>query len=235
MERFEDRIDAGRQLGVALAAWRSDRDVVVVGLPRGGLPVAYQVAVALAAPLDLLIVRKIGIPFQPEVAMGAIGEDGIVVVDKEVIAMAGVSDAEFATVERRERTELERRRELYAGDRAPVSLKDKTVVLIDDGIATGSTVRAACRVARGRGASRIVLGVPVASSAAVASLRADVDACVALVEVDGSFSVGEWYRRFDQTSDEEVLECLRRADRRGLQPHAAVMLHDAGVDRRMDR
>ena len=235
MERFEDRIDAGRQLGVALAAWRSDRDVVVVGLPRGGLPVAYEVAVALAAPLDLLIVRKIGIPFHPETAMGAIGDDGVVVIDKKVMALAGVSEVEFDAVERRERVELERRRTLYASDHASLSLKDKTVVLVDDGIATGSTVRAACRVARARGASRIILGVPVASSEAVASLRADVDACVALVVVAGSFSVGEWYRRFDQTSDDEVIECLRRADRRGPHPHAAAMLHDASVDRRMDR
>lgn len=235
MERFEDRIDAGRRLGMALAAWRSDPDVVVVGLARGGLPVAYEVAVALAAPLDLLIVRKIGIPFHPEMEMGAIGEDGVVVVDKKVITRAGVSDAEFTTVERRERTELERRRVLYAGDRAPLSLKDKTVVLVDDGIATGSTVRAACRVARARGASRIILGVPVASSEAVASLRADVDACVALVVVDGSFSVGEWYRQFDQTTDDGVIECLRRADRRGSHPHGAAILHDVGVDRRIDR
>ena len=216
-------------MGVALAAWRSDPSVVVVGLPRGGVPVAYQVAVALAVPLDILIVRKIGVPFHPEVAMGAIGEDGVVVVDKKVMAVAGVSEAAFKAVERYERAELERRRVLYSSGRAPLFWHDKTVILVDDGIATGSTVRAACRVARLRDVSRIVLGVPVASSEAMVSLRADVESIVALEVVAGSFSVGEWYLRFDQTSDGEVMECLRRADRRAPHPPSNGVVHGVGV------
>jgi putative phosphoribosyl transferase len=229
MERFDDRDDAGRRLGMALAAWRLDPSVVVVGLPRGGVPVAYQVAVALAVPLDILIVRKIGVPFHPEMAMGAIGEDGVVVVDKKMMAMAGVSEAAFMAIERHERAELERRRVLYTSEHAPLFLHDKTVILVDDGIATGSTVRAACRVALLRGASRIMLGVPVASSETIVSLRADFDSIVALEVVAGSFSVGEWYLRFDQTSDSEVMECLRRADRRTLHPHSNGIVHGVGV------
>ena len=216
-------------MGVALAAWRSDPSVVVVGLPRGGVLVAYQVAVALAVPLDILIVRKIGVPFHPEVAMGAIGEDGVVVVDKKVMAMAGVSEAAFKAVERYERAELERRRVLYSSGRAPLFWHDKTVILVDDGIATGSTVRAACRVALLRGASRIMLGVPVASFEAIDSLRADFDSIVALEVVAGSFSVGEWYLRFNQTSDGEVMECLRRADQRTSHRHSNGIVHGVGV------
>ena len=229
MERFDDRDDAGRRLGMALAAWRLDPSVVVVGLPRGGVPVAYQVAVALAVPLDILIVRKIGVPFHPEMAMGAIGEDGVVVVDKQMMAMAGVSEADFMAVERYERAELERRRVLYTSEHAPLFWHDKTVILVDDGIATGSTVRAACRVALLRGASRIMLGVPVASFEAIDSLRADFDSIVALEVVAGSFSVGEWYLRFDQTSDSEVMECLRRADQRTSHPHSNGIVHGVGV------
>ena len=229
MERFDDRDDAGRRLAMALAAWRLDPSVVVVGLPGGGVPVAYQVAAALAVPLDVLIVRKIGVPFHPEIAMGAVAEDGVVVVDKQMMAMAGVSEADFMAVERYERAELERRRVLYTSEHAPLFLHDKTVILVDDGIATGSTVRAACRVALLRGASRIMLGVPVASSEAIVSLRADFDSIVALEVVAGSFSVGEWYLRFDQTSDSEVMECLRRADERTPHPHSNGIVHGVGV------
>jgi putative phosphoribosyl transferase len=229
MERFDDRDDAGRRLAMALAAWRLDPSVVVVGLPCGGVPVAYQVAAALAVPLDILIVRKIGVPFHPEIAMGAIAEDGVVVVDKQMMAMAGVSEADFMAVERYERAELERRRVLYLSEHVPLFLHDKTVILVDDGIATGSTVRAACRVALLRGASRIMLGVPVASFEAIDSLRADFDSIVALEVVAGSFSVGEWYLRFDQTSDSEVMECLRRADQRTSHPHSNGIVHGVGV------
>ena len=229
MERFDDRADAGRRLAMALAAWRLDPSVVVVGLPGGGAPVAYQVAAALAVPLDVLIVRKIGVSFHPEIAMGAVAEDGVVVVDKQMMAMAGVSEADFMAVERYERAELERRRVLYTSEHAPLFLHDKTVILVDDGIATGSTVRAACRVALLRGASRIMLGVPVASFEAIDSLRADFDSIVALEVVAGSFSVGEWYLRFDQTSDSEVMECLRRADQRPSHPHSNGIVHGVGV------
>jgi putative phosphoribosyl transferase len=214
MRGFVDRRDAGRQLGARLALDRALRDVVVVGLPRGGMPVAEEVAEALTAPLDVLVVRKVGLPFQPEVAMGAIGEGGVVVAEEGVLRAVAVSAKEFANAAARERVELERRVRRYRGGRDLASLSGKTVVIVDDGIATGATTRAACAVARAAGAARVVLAVPVASSEAARGLRRDADEVVSLVLVDGSFSVGRWYEQFDQTSDEVVVECLERARRR---------------------
>lgn len=209
-----DRRDAGRQLGARLALDRALRDVVVVGLPRGGLPVAEEVAEALAAPLDVLVVRKVGLPFQPEVAMGAIGEGGVVVEEPDVLRAAAVSAQDFDRAAARERVELERRVRRYRGGRDLTGLSGKTAVIVDDGIATGATTRAACAVARAAGAARLVLAVPVASSEAVRRVRREADEVVSLILVDGSFSVGQWYAQFDQTSDEEVVECLDRARRR---------------------
>ncbi len=214
MRGFVDRRDAGRQLGDRLALDRALRDVVVVGLPRGGLPVAEEVAAALSAPLDVLVVRKVGLPYQPEVAMGAIGEGGVVVEEDDVLRAAHVTPSVFSTAAARERVELERRVRRYRGGRELTSLSGRTVVIVDDGIATGATTRAACAVARAAGAARLVLAVPVAASEAARRLRHDADEVVSLILVDGSFSVGQWYERFDQTSDEEVVECLERARRR---------------------
>ncbi len=211
-----DRSDAGRQLAAKLTTLRRDGGVVVLGLPRGGVPVAYEVAVALGAPLDVLVVRKIGVPYQPELAMGAIGEGGVVVVDSHVMRATGVSDSQFAAVEQRERAELERRVERFRDDRPLTSLFGRTAVIVDDGVATGSTARAACRVARALGAARVVLAVPVAANETLRSLRGDADELVSLIVANGSFSVGQWYERFDQTTDDEVIACLRRAARRDL-------------------
>lgn len=215
MDRFVDRSDAGRQLATKLAILSDFDNAIVFGLPRGGMPVAYEVAVALKLPLDVLVVRKVGVPFQPEVAMGAIGEDGVVVVDDEVIAATHISQKEFAVVEARERTELARRIKKFRGVRAPRPLAGRTVVIVDDGIATGSTSRAACRVLRARGATRVVLAVPVTSARTVDDFRNEADEVVSLVVVENSFSVGQWYEHFEQTADEEVVECLSRASRRG--------------------
>jgi putative phosphoribosyl transferase len=211
MKRFVNRLDAGRQLAGQLKPMRGLGGSVVVGLPRGGVPVAYEVAIALDAPLDVLVVRKIGVPFQPEVAMGAIGEGGVRVVDQQVMAAARISNEEFVAVEGRERVELERRVRLFRGERGPVSLVGRTVVIVDDGVATGSTARAACRVARARGASRVVLAVPVAAAEALRTLASDADEVVSLVTAEGSFAVGQWYDEFDQTLDEEVVAALVRA------------------------
>lgn len=214
MKGFGDRRDAGRQLGERLTLDRALRDVVVLGLARGGLPVAEEVATALSAPLDILVVRKVGVPYQPEVAMGAIGEDGVVVEDEDVLRLARVAPSVFAAAAARERAELERRIRRYRGNRDLTRLTGKTVIIVDDGIATGATMRAACAVVRGAGAVRVVLAAPVASSEAARRLRHDADEVVALTLVDGSFSVGQWYRHFEPTSDEEVIECLERAGRR---------------------
>lgn len=203
---FVDRRDAGRRLGERLMFLRGE-DVVVVALPRGGVPVAFEVARALRAPLDVILVRKLGVPFQPELAMGAIGEGGARVLDEEVLELAGVTPEDLAVVERREQAELERRGALYRGDRPPVQLSGRTAVVVDDGIATGSTARAACQVVKAHGAARVVLAVPVAPGPTVEELRREVE--VVCLEVPQSFwAIGQWYRNFTQVSDEEVARLL---------------------------
>jgi putative phosphoribosyl transferase len=189
------------------------QDVVVLGLPRGGVPVAFEVAHALRAPLDVIVVRKLGVPFQSELAMGAIGEGGARVTNDEVVRMAEVTPQELAAVEARERDELERRTRRFRGDRPPVPITGRTVVVVDDGIATGSTARAACEVARARGARRVVLAVPVASAGAIAELGPDVDEMVWVESPRQLWAVGQSYRDFSQTSDGEVVELLGRASR----------------------
>ena len=208
---FRDRSDAGRRLAQALEiVGIRGREVVVLGLPRGGVPVAFEVARALGVPLDVIVVRKLGVPFQPELAMGAIGEGGVRVQNIDV--MRSAADAfDVEAVERRERAELHRRARLYRGDRPRLDLHGRSAVIVDDGVATGSTARAACQVARVLGAARVVLAVPVASRSAVAALR-DVCDEMFCVEVPESFyAVGEWYRDFSQTTDAEVVELLRLA------------------------
>jgi putative phosphoribosyl transferase len=211
---FTDRADAGSQLAGRLQHLR-DEGVVVLGLPRGGVPVAYEVARSLGAPLDVIVVRKVGVPFQVELAMGAIGEDGVRIVNDEVVRVTGVSDAEFAAVEQRERAELERRTHRFRGGRPRVALDGRTVVIVDDGIATGSTARAACQVARAHGAARVVLAVPVAPPGWEARIGADADELIALDTPARFRAIGEFYRDFSPTSDEEVVSCLERAARLG--------------------
>ncbi len=207
---FRDRIDAGRRLAGLLGHLRG-ADAVVVGLPRGGVPVAARVADELTAPLDVILVRKLGVPFQPELAMGAIGEDDVRVVDADIVRMAGVSADELAAVEDRERTELERRSERYRRGRPRTSLAGRTVVVVDDGVATGSTARAACLVARAEGARRVVLAVPVAPSDWTDRLGAAADEYVAVQTPEDFSGVGQFYRDFAQTSDEVVVALLDRA------------------------
>ena len=207
---FVNRVDAGRHLAVALEHLRGE-PLVVLGLPRGGVPVAFEVARALGAPLDVIVVRKLGVPFQPELGMGAIGEGGVRIVNAEVLRMTGTSAATVAEVEARERVELERRARAYRGDRPPLPLDGRTVVVVDDGIATGSTARAACQVARARGAGRVVLAVPVAPPGWATRIGVDADECVALATPAAFFAIGEFYADFSQTSDAEVVDCLERA------------------------
>jgi putative phosphoribosyl transferase len=207
---FINRADAGRHLADALAHLRGE-PVVVLGLPRGGVPVALEVARALHAPLDVIVVRKLGVPFQPELGMGAIGEDGIRIVNDEVVRLADVSPDEVAAVEATERVELERRARRFRGDRPRVSLEGRTAVVVDDGIATGSTARAACQVARAHGAARVVLAVPVAPPGWTAHIGGDADEFVCLATPDPFFAIGQFYDDFSQTTDEEVAACLARA------------------------
>ncbi len=213
--RFRDREEAGRHLAeVVYRAGLADADVVVLGLPRGGVPVASEVARGLAAPLDVIVVRKLGVPFQPELAMGAIGEGGVRVDNMDVIRSTALFGFDLDPIERRERAELERRAGRYRGDRARIDLHHRCAVIVDDGIATGSSARAACLVARAQGADRIVLAVPVASRPAVSALHSACDQLL-WVELPDSFSaVGEWYGDFSPTSDDEVVELLRSAHER---------------------
>jgi uncharacterized protein (TIGR00369 family) len=208
--RFRNRSDAGRRLAARLDFLRG-ADVVVLGLPRGGVPVAAEVAKALGAPLDVILVRKLGVPAQPELGLGAIGESGARVINSEVVRYAQVSEAEIAQVEQRERAELERRAQRFRGDTPHEPLAGRIAVIVDDGIATGSTARAACQVARALGAARVVLAVPVAPPTADQGMRGDADEVICLEMPDRFLAIGEWYENFAQTSDEEVVALLRAA------------------------
>ena len=207
---FSDRPEAGQLLGEALQEYAGEA-VVVLGLPRGGVPVAFEVARALEAPLDVVVVRKLGVPVQPELGLGAIGEGGVRVTNERVIRAAKVSVVELADIERREQVELQRRAARFRADRPAVSLAGKTAIVVDDGIATGSTVRVACQVARARGAERVVLAAPVGPPGVQTSMRPEADEVVCLTTPGDFFAVGQCYRDFPQTSDEEVVELLDRA------------------------
>lgn len=207
---FRDRVEAGIQLAAAIKS-SPDDSMVILGVPRGGVAVAAVVAEAIGAPLDVVVVRKLGVPYRPELAMGAVGEGGVRVVDKDVVRMAGVSPDDLADVERRERAEVESRAHRLRGDRPALSLRGRTAVLVDDGIATGSTMAAACRVVRAHGADRVVVAVPVGPDEALVRLAEVADEIVCLRTPRPFFSVGQWYRDFSQTTDAEVTALLVRS------------------------
>jgi putative phosphoribosyl transferase len=207
---FADRADAGRRLAEKLLDF-ARADVVVLGLPRGGVPVAFEVAEALGDPLDVIVVRKLGVPFQPELGMGSIGEGDVRIVNGDVLRVAGVSLDELADVETKEREELARRAHALRAGRPPIGLSGRTAIVVDDGVATGSTAKAACQVARARGAARVVMATPVASTGAVAALRREADEVVCLETPESFWAVGQWYRDFGQTPDDLVMDLLARA------------------------
>jgi putative phosphoribosyl transferase len=205
--RYADRTDAGRQLA-ALLRGRRWRDPVVLALPRGGVPVAAPIAAALGAPLDVIVVRKLGAPRQPELAIGAIAEPDIRVFDPTMLDRLRLDEAAVAAIEADERRELQRRIHRYRGDRDLPSLTGRSVIVVDDGLATGATAVAACRAARAAGAAELVLAVPVGSGPGVEHLRAEADEVVCPVVPHVFRAVGQWYEDFGQTSDEEVLALL---------------------------
>jgi putative phosphoribosyl transferase len=207
---FRDREDAGRQLATKLAGLAGSHPVVL-GLPRGGVPVAAQVALALRAPLDVILVRKLGVPYQPELAAGAIGGGGVRVVNEEVRRAAQVGEHELAVVEARERDTLVHMAQVLRKGRPAIPLQGRTVVVVDDGVATGSTARAACQVARVHGASRVVLAAPVIPSPTHASLGDVVDEIVCVESPEPFFAIGQWYDDFTQTTDDEVVRLLDAA------------------------
>jgi predicted phosphoribosyltransferase len=204
---FRDRREAGRRLAVRLE-YLSDEHPVVLGLPRGGVPVAAEVARALGAPLDVIVVRKLGMPFQPELGFGAIGEGGVCLLDRDLVERARLTGAEIAEVESEQNKELERRVRRYRGGRPLTPVDGRTVVIVDDGLATGGTASAAVHVARAMGARRIVLAVPVAPPETVRELEAEADEVVSLLTPDRFGAVGLWYEDFAQTSDDEVAALL---------------------------
>jgi putative phosphoribosyl transferase len=207
---FTDRADAGRQLAARLQELRGE-PVVVLGLPRGGVPVAAEVARVLGAPLDVIVVRKLGVPFQPELGLGAVGEDGVRVLNPAVIWDAGVSETDLAAVEARERAEVDRRTARYRGGRTRLTLTDRIAVVVDDGIATGSTAVAACRIARALGAARVVLAVPVAPQGWEARIGAEADLLVCVTTPATFYAISQFYDDFAQTSDQDVVACLAAA------------------------
>ncbi len=208
---FRNRTDAGRQLAKALAGYK-DQQPVILALPRGGVPVAAQVAAALNAPLDLILVRKIGAPFQPELAMGAVVDGGapIVVRNEDVIRLAGIDESEFKAVCDDELAEIERRRQRYLGNRKHVDVSGRTAIVIDDGIATGATTRAALRATRMRKPKRLVLAVPVAPTESLSALHGDADDVICLEDHEPFGAIGVFYADFSQVADEEVIEILKR-------------------------
>jgi predicted phosphoribosyltransferase len=218
--RFQDRRDAGRQLADKLTAYGGRSDVVVVGLPRGGIPVAHEVATRLKAPLDVLLVRKLGVPGHPELAMGAIAEGGIQVLSRDVVRDLGIPRVLFEQVAVRERLELDRRDTLYRGSRRAAAVRDRAVILVDDGLATGSTMQAAILALRQRHPARIVVAVPVGAPETCQRLRQIADDVVCVSMPEPFDAVGLWYEDFTPTTDEELKQLLA-AGRSPAVPQAA--------------
>lgn len=205
---YANRIEAGRLLGAAVAARLGRGPAVVLGLPRGGVPVAVEVAAALGTGVDVLVVRKVGVPSQPELAMGAVGPGGVTVRNEDVLAMLPGAADRFEAVATAERAEVVRRERAFRGERPPLALKGKSAVLVDDGVATGATLRAAIAAARALGAARVVVAVPVASAEAVAMLEAEADEVICLEQPAYFMAVGQFYAEFPQVSDAEVRALL---------------------------
>ncbi|QBQ53140.1 phosphoribosyltransferase [Nitrosococcus wardiae] len=208
---FKNRVEAGRLLADALKPYAGRTDVLILALPRGGLPVAFEVAQVLAAPLDLMLVRKLGVPGQEELAMGAIASGGITYLNQDLAESLRISDSAIDGVASREKKELERREQAYRGHRPIPEVRNRCVILIDDGLATGATMRAAVLALRQRQPGRIVIGVPVAPADTVENLRAEADEVICLATPEPFLAIGKWYEDFSQTSDEEVRDLLTRA------------------------
>jgi predicted phosphoribosyltransferase len=208
---FRDRTEAGRLLAQKLREYANRDDVVVLALPRGGVPVAYEVANTLNVPLDIFLVRKLGLPGNEELAMGAIASGGVRVLNEEVVRALNIPDEIVDEVAEKEERELERREREYRGGRPPVDVRGRTAILIDDGLATGSSMRAAALALRNNQPAQIVVAVPVGAPSTCAEFESEVDKVVCAVTPEPFWGVGQWYRDFSQTSDEEVRDLLRRA------------------------
>ncbi|HEY3699529.1 MAG TPA: phosphoribosyltransferase family protein [Spongiibacteraceae bacterium] len=211
MVRFQNRSDAGKRLAEALTDYRDQQQLIVLALPRGGVPVAVEVAAALRAPLDLLLVRKLGVPNHEELAMGAISSNHSLVLNREIIAQLRISEATVASTRAHEERELLRRDRVYRDDRAPPEIRERTVILIDDGIATGATMRVAISVLRAQAAAKIVVATPVVPSDVARPLQQEVDEFVYLIKPEPFYGVGFWYEDYMQVSDEDVIAALNKS------------------------
>ena len=211
MRLLTDRREAGRLLAVELKNYRGRADVVVLGLPRGGVVVAYEVAKALNVPLDVYLVRKLGAPGQEELAIGAIASGGVRVMNEDLVDALGLSSAQIEAIAAREQVELERRERTYRGDSRPPDLSGKTVLLVDDGLATGASMRTAIRSLRSHRPGRIVVAVPIAPRSTCVALEREVDEVVCLMSPEPFYAIGQWYLDFAQTSDSEVVTLLGEA------------------------
>jgi putative phosphoribosyl transferase len=209
---YRDRLEAGRLLATKLTDYANRQDVLVLALPRGGVPVAYEVAKALHAPLEVFVVRKLGVPGHEELAMGAIATGGVRVLNEDVVRMLHIPESVINAVTAREQRELERREDLYRDDRPPADVSGRTVILIDDGLATGATMRAAVQALRQQHPARIVVAVPVAAPATCNEFRTEVDEIICAKTPEPFFGVGYWYEDFSQTTDKEVHDLLALAE-----------------------
>jgi len=212
MERFKDRRDAGRKLAEKLAQYKGQPDTIILGLPRGGVPVADEIADKLDLPMDVYVVRKLGTPMHEELAMGAIASNGAKVLNESVIKSAGVQDSKVEEVVAREQKEVRRREELFRGDREPLSSKGKTVIIVDDGLATGATMKAAVQAVRSTGSKKVVVAVGAAPRDTYEEFQQmeDADEIVSVITPRVFIGVGRFYENFTQTTDEEVQECLKK-------------------------
>jgi putative phosphoribosyl transferase len=214
---FSDRVEAGQKLASRLTAYANQPKVIVLGLPRGGVPVAFEVAKALHAELDVFVSRKLGVPWQEELAFGAVASGGVRVLDEEVVSSEGISKEEVEQVAERVKKEVARRERVYRGERPPLDLEGRTVILVDDGIATGSSIRAAVAALKRMKPARIVIGVPVAPASTCKELRAEVDDLQCVHTPPTFYAIGQFYADFSQVTDEEVSDLLRKSVRPGAQ------------------
>lgn len=208
--RFTNRYEAGRRLAASLAHYSNRNDVLVLGLPRGGVPVAYEVARSIDAPLDVIVVRKLGVPGQEELALGAVASGGLCILNHDIVNMVGITETKIEQIVEEQLREIRRRQDLFRGKRAMPKLGGLCVILVDDGVATGATMRAAVALVREEGPSQLVVAVPVGAMETMQTIRAEADEVVCLAEPPLFRSVGQWYVDFAQTSDDEVRELLTR-------------------------
>lgn len=216
MSPFKDRRDAGKKLAQKLSAYSGKPDILVLALPRGGVPVAYEVALALSAPLDVFIVRKLGLPGREELAMGAVASGGVRVLNGDIVRMLSIPEEVINIVVKRELRELQRREELYRGNRPTPEVRERTILLIDDGLATGASMRAAIAGLRAQNPARIVVAVPAAAPEACEAFQAEVDEIVCAITPEPFYGVGRWYEDFSQVTDEEVRMFVEEANRQHL-------------------